>query len=223
MKSKSLSSLIAAFLLVNMSLALQGSIAFGRASTRLHYKEEFVVAQQATSSDQQEGVDVYLEFLHNRYSRMNTESDQAIRYDGRNYPFKWLTQSENFDDVNNALEVLGLSSLASEKLLHKFHMTSSTPAIRNESLSTFSKIMDAIFVTRKNFIALQEAKLRALFLVLLNAFKAGPYALKKLIALGGGKKSMLISMSVASVFLFSVVRPLSTTVFRDTLQQVTRA
>lgn len=223
MKSDFALLLSAVFLLSNVSFALQGRIAFARVPTRLNFKEEFVVVQHAQSAEQQEGVDAYLEFLHNRYSRMNEGIDQVLSNNGRNYSFRRVLQDENFENGSNAFEVLGLSNLASRKLLQKFQMNSGTPPIESEILSMFSKVMHTIVLSRKHFIALYETKLRALLSAFLNAMRTSPYTLNKIIALGGGRKSLLLSMSVASVFLFSVMRPLNHNLFKGALQQVTRA
>lgn len=223
MKSNRSLRILAAYLLANASYALQGGIAFTRTPTRLNYQEEFAVVKHAQSSEQQESVDVYLEFLHKRYSQMNDETDQIVSSSESDFSFKRLLQYESPDDFSNALEVLGLSSLASQKLLQKFYRTSSTPSIEIEMLSKLSKFMGAILLARQRFIALYEAKFCAVSSAFVNAIKASPCTLKRIIGLGGGKKSLVLSMSVAYVLLFSVMRPMSQSPFKDALHQVTRA
>jgi hypothetical protein len=220
MKAKRLLHLLAAYSLANVSYAFQGRVAPSREFTRLNYKEEYIVAHHVQSSEQQESVDAYLEFLHNRYSRMNDDTELVASNSGRHVPFKW--QNPSFEDVST-LEALGLSSLASQKLLHKYHMTSKTPSIENKLISGLNKVMGALVLVRKRFIALYEAKLRALSSILLHAIRSIPHSFNKLITLGGGKKSLLLSMSVVSVFLVSVVRPVNQSLINGALQQVTRA
>ncbi len=217
MKAKRQFQLLAAYLLANVSYALQGRVAPLGEFTRLNYKEAYIVAHHEQSSEQQESVDVYLEFLHNRYSRMNDETELVASSSGRKPSFIW--QHSSFDDINT-LEALGLSSLASQKLLHKYHLTSKT---ESELISGLSKVMGVLVLVRNRFIAVYEAKLRALSSVLLHAIKAISQIFNKLITLGGGKKSLLLSMSVVSVFLFSVVRPLNLSLLNGALQQFTRA
>lgn len=223
MKSNSSLHLLAACLLANLSYALQGRIALTRMPTSLNYKEEFIVVHHSQSTEQQESVDVYLEFLHKRYNQINEETNQIESRSGRDFPFRRFLQDENAEDFSNALEALGLSNLASQKLLQKFHMTASSPPIESEMLSILSKAIGAIVLARQRFIALYEAKLRSISSALLRAMRATPYTLKRIVGLGGGKTSLVLSMSVAYVLLFSVVRPLSQTPFKNALQQVTRA
>lgn len=223
MKSKSILSLITPILFANLSLAFQRNVAFARSSTILHYKEEFVIAQHAQSFKEQESVDIYLEFLHNRYSRMNEGCDHLTSSDGRNYPFKWIIHSENIEHDSNALEVLGLSDLASSKLLHKFHLYPTTQQSKEERLHANRKYVDTLLVAWKHVTTILEGRLFALLSIIRKAIKTISYALNNIISLGGGRRSILLSISVASVFLFSIVRPLSQFGLRDALQQFTRA
>jgi len=86
-------------------------------------------SSQRDEDDEQQSVDEYLEFLDRRYRRLHSsESEEGSK------PFSalnWLRQSSlsrneviiSEQQKEDALYVLGVAGLASEKLLHKHHLS----------------------------------------------------------------------------------------------------
>lgn len=70
-----------------------------------------------SGNDQQEVVDDYLEFLDKRYQRLNEVDKKESQFNA----FSWLKQGQNLseDPRKDALYILGVADMASQKLLQK--------------------------------------------------------------------------------------------------------
>jgi hypothetical protein len=187
-------------------------------------------------NSQQANVDDYLEFLERRYKRLN-EDEGGQRSDAKFSTWKWLTEGADDDstkdtqrNANSALHVLGLAGLASEKLLHKYHIAvkrpESTPSINAEAFdaalcapsvtATVGAMIKPLAFQRKRLLDFQAAKLRTLSSVLLKTLKTAPIkTVQKLVDLSGGKKTVSMTLAVMSVVMFTVVRPLSQSIVSE--------
>lgn len=107
-----------------------------------------------SESEEQENVDAYLEFLDRRYRRLHSddeieEKQQASLVSKKGKPFsamEWLTSGGNTkanietttgEQQADALYVLGVAGLASQKLLQKHHL------IKGTSSPTIDKVVES--------------------------------------------------------------------------------
>lgn len=110
-----------------------------------------------TSIDQeQENVDAYLEFLDRRYRRIHSDDEKETKAQSDAKSFSamdWLTSksTEKSDDISleqqqqqDALYVLGVAGLASQKLLQKHHLltTNQAKSISAESSAAMEKVVE---------------------------------------------------------------------------------
>jgi hypothetical protein len=185
------------------------SPALSRKATRLGVSVGNVIQHDRSSppDSQQANVDDYLEFLERRYKRLN--EDEGGQRSAQN-------------NADSALHVLGLESLASEKLLQKYHIASPaiTPSVNVEACdaticapsvtTTVSAMVKPLALQRKRLLDFQAAKLRTLASVLVKTLKAAPVkTAHMLVDHSGGKKTVSMTLAVMSVMMFTVVRPLA--------------
>ena len=111
----------------------------------------------SSESEEQDNVDAYLEFLDRRYRRLHSddteekETTQSKQQESKSFSaLEWLTNGNSNANVvtttreqqEDALYVLGVAGLASEKLLHKHHLPTTgssrtiSPDTSNEGIPT---------------------------------------------------------------------------------------
>ena len=115
----------------------------------------------SSSSQEQEVVDEYLEFLDRRYRRLHeAEHEKEVPAGAGFSAFSWLGLSEkpSRNDVaaqeqtrEDALYVLGVAGLASQRLLQKHHM-----ATQQSLQSRMESVMDATIVAPPALVQHQE-------------------------------------------------------------------
>jgi hypothetical protein len=111
---------------------------------------------EATSIDQeQENVDAYLEFLDRRYRRIHSDDEKETKVQSDTKSFSamdWLTSKSSETDSTtleqqqqqDALYVLGVAGLASQKLLQKHHLLTTNQAklTSAESSAAMDKVVE---------------------------------------------------------------------------------
>lgn len=119
-----------------------------------------------SESEEQENVDAYLEFLDRRYRRLHSddeieEKQQASLVSKKGKPFsamEWLTSGGNTkanietttgEQQADALYVLGVAGLASQKLLQKHHLLKGVTARDGSSNATPSPTMDKVVESKE--------------------------------------------------------------------------
>lgn len=192
----------------------------------------------------QDVVDDYLEFLEKRYQRMHSEETESRR-EPKFSAWKWLAQGsddvektfqeQTLVDQENALYALGVAGLASQRLLQKhqlpvpkgsekqesFEVSSSNgtavSAIQQEkSVLNAGRLVASIASQRQLLLRFQNRKLRALAKLCVKVLKSGPRkVLKHALELGGGKKTVIITVSALATILLVVARPLAHTIVRE--------
>jgi tRNA splicing endonuclease len=127
----------------------------------------------APPTDEQERVDDYLEFLDRRYRRLHEdESEQETKTTGGGFSaLQWLGLSEKKPSRNDvalseqkkedALYVLGVAGLASQKLLQKHHLATQEKIqrVQQESITSIpalENVMDALVVEQDASVEQQE-------------------------------------------------------------------
>lgn len=188
--------------------------------------------------DEQESVDEYLEFLDRRYRRLHGNEEEES-----NKPFSalnWLKQgSPSRNDLiasqqqeEDALFVLGVAGLASQKLLQKHHLAGDEKKVEAAHAETFMQILDADIVQtapasslirkvlvpfvrflyvaqrrRDMFLAAVAMRSRNALRSVARALVYGPAAsFKALLEFGGGKRNMTITFAAACTMLV-LMRP----------------
>ncbi len=101
--------------------------------------------------EEQENVDAYLEFLDRRYRRLHSDDEEEQKVEsnhGNTKPFSaidWLTNGGNVnakieattrEQQQDALYVLGVAGLASQKLLQKHHLQATANTSQAKVMST---------------------------------------------------------------------------------------
>jgi len=131
-----------------------------------------------SESEEQENVDAYLEFLNSRYRRLHCddgkeENAQLIQHDSsaskKGKPFSamdWLTNGGNNsanvvtstrEQQADALYVLGVAGLASQKLLQRHHLpTTTNPPRRSRMISQDTSSNEASALAMKKVVELKE-------------------------------------------------------------------
>lgn len=130
-----------------------------------------------SESEEQDNVDAYLEFLDKRYRRLHCDdtkddksSSQQRLGSKKSKSFSaidWLTAGGN-DNTNavttsqeqqeeDALYVLGVAGLASQKLLQKHHLPNpNKPASQSTKISSDGMSTDAVGINREKFFELDD-------------------------------------------------------------------
>ena len=204
--------------------------------------------KKSDSVDQKQAVvDDYLEFLDRRYHRLHEEEEEPH---AKFSAWKWLTQGSDDDNddsvepvkqpkTDDALYVLGVAGLASQKLLQKRHLpVPQAEQDRPEAAVDVppSKVLDATVVTpslaskilglfqliplqRKKLLQYQSKKLHAIPRALLKTVRAGPgKAIRKVLDLGGGTRTVAITTTAVAAVLFFVVAPLAKAIVSEGAQ-----
>lgn len=144
--------------------------------------QSVVPVQQAptpTAVDkEQEAVDEYLEFLDKRYKRLHENEKKVAEPAPKKFSaLKWLTGDENDlvsqQQQENALYVLGVAELASERLLQKHHSAlqykrRETAQEKKESPVVIDAIVENV---SQDAVAKDETKKRLLGVTLRSIFK----------------------------------------------------
>jgi hypothetical protein len=193
------------------------------------------------SQNDQARVDEYLEFLDKRYRRLHDDSPKAAK--NQFSALNWLrsgstdvdTEETSDDQHDNALFVLGVSELASERLLQNLHINLlqekdadakqqgaanaanfidvTSPVLVQAGTSVLARIGAA----RAAFIAFQNHQLERALRISAKAFTVGPVKVASAIwNHGGGKQSIAFTLSVlTSLLILSVplVQAIVKTVF----------
>lgn len=194
-------------------------------------------------TSQQAKVDDYLEFLERRYQRLHSDDTAASapqqtlyqhlqpQYyspdNGKFSTWRWLfhgLDEHTMEQENNALEVLGLAGIASERLLQKYHRQHTgehhhaLPIAAETAIDTIAiptslatVAVATILDQRRRFLDFQTMKLRAAFTRLRKALlppSTIPKAFNKVIEMAGGKKNILWALSFTSMLLVVLVRSL---------------
>ena len=216
--------LLAAF--VGQTTAFSGTALSSRTTTRLAYRDLAQTELSATVVENKQAVvDDYLEFLERRYNRLN-ENESQQRNESTFSAWKWLMQGSEAEETvhdsqqsrtDSALHVLGLADLASKKLLQK-HNKASPDVIDVSSLPVtgVGAVVKPIAIQRKRLLSFQTAKVRALAKVLLKTLKKGPAkAVKSIVSIGGGEKTIAVTLTAVCAAAFLVARPLAQTILTE--------
>jgi len=121
-------------------------------TSRSWWKNIFQASKQEPGNQQQDNVDDYLEFLDRRYRRIHSnerKTKSAAPFSALN----WLrqgspsrgdvaTSSSQQQQQQDALYVLGVAGLASERLLQKHHLVSQQKDLAQRKAIHESKVMD---------------------------------------------------------------------------------
>jgi hypothetical protein len=185
------------------------------------------------SESDQDRVDEYLEFLDKRYRRLHDDSPKAAK--NQFSALNWLrggatdvdTEMISDDQHDNALFVLGVSELASERLLQNLHINlqQEKDAAATQGAANAANVIDVTFAhsspvlvqagtsvlarigaARAAFIAFQNRQLERVLRVSAKAVTVGPVKVASAIwNHGGGKQSIAFTLSVlTTVLLLSV-------------------
>ena len=175
--------------------------------------------------DESNAADDYLEFLDKRYNRiLNDEEPQ----ESKGFPvLNWLYQTGSADassQKNNheedALYVLGVANLASKKLLQKHHLlpeedaldTKATPVMDAEivgpaPVAKVSLLFRQVAHRREIFLRSQMRYTRLALAFAVRQALTGPIkAARKLYAMGGGRKSVALTLAALAAVSF-LLRP----------------
>jgi len=171
----------------------------------------------STPSTTSEQVDDYLEFLNRRYQRLHQDENRNSHTDASTVSSKFVSNlAEQAQSSDNALNVLGLAGLASKRLLIKYHMVELPPPRQ----TPLPPVIKPIAEQRRKFLALQSSKMKALLRIIYRSILSTPRALRRLLAMSGGEKTMAATLTVASALLFHVVRPAVQAIVSEGAQQV---
>jgi len=138
-----------------------------------------------TDNKEQENVDAYLEFLDRRYRRLHCDDkeEEKVQAKQQDSPdsenaktfsaMEWLTKGGNGNSNSlattrqqqeDALYVLGVAGLASQKLLQKHHLPTSTATTIDKVVELKEQIDDAIEVGDANVSVSLKTKANSLVL-----------------------------------------------------------
>jgi len=210
----------------------------------------FTAISRETVDKESEKVDEYLEFLDRRYHRLHDDEEQQQQ--PKFSAWKWLMQGAEGEDTmltaeekqqqqEDALEVLGLAGLASQRLLQKYGKAQPEQRLEEAPIESISTEVEAVAVPqdglkmalsllaaklspfwrrlaiqRKILLRYQTVKFRAATAVLLNSVAVGPAkATKALWKLGGGKKNVGWTLTVMGALAYYLLRPLVQTIIRE--------
>lgn len=198
----------------------------------------FGVAQSELEPEDEEAakVDEYLAFLDRRYNMIHEDEVQPPQQQFS--ALKWLRQGSHDaksqkQQQEDALHILGLAGLASQRLLHQVEGTKSHPgdsytsrAVTDVSatstssplrLTTFLALLvekvepffQKVFVQRHTWIQYQSTQVRTALAVLIKGLAvAPPKAARVIWKLGGGRKNIRWTVSVIMALTICIIRPL---------------
>lgn len=184
------------------------------------------------TDDSQQVVDEYLEFLDRRYHRLHDEETEVKQANKKFSVLGWLKETQKQDAVTDpcedALYVLGVAEMASQKLLQKHRSLPQKSGVVIETKATRVKRNGAhlSILNRMNNVKFQAKGLASLRVykplkVLLSSMSAlvrrGP--VKTMVALwnfGGGKDTIALGVSVLTIAFF-LLRPLLEAINRSTV------
>lgn len=189
-------------------------------------------------------VDDYLEFLERRYHRLHDNKKGEVK---KFSALKWLMQgSEEENETTiavsankeeDALYVLGVAGLASQRLLQKHQPVpafSAAYAAQDRAMAQSAMAMDAVVVPssrlsvmaamavtplapvwkrltrqRQALLRFQTTKMQAAFQLLMRVAVRGPIkATKALVELGGGKHNVAVTLTFTVALAFLLLRPM---------------
>lgn len=147
----------------------------------------------------------------------------------------WLKQEQITDSIvseqiqDDALYVLGVAGLASKKLLEKHHIPESfvkpvdaneegaidvTPAAANKTPVQLAKMIARVTKARQALYAYQTRKLMSLSKVLM---RTSTKLLHKMWLASGGKRSLTIAATLATILTIALIRPLLIGIGKESL------
>lgn len=215
------------------------------------FQEKEKTTARSHEDEEQQVVDEYLEFLDKRYKRLHEKEKKKHEPASKKFSaLGWLTADKSdplsAQQAEDALYVLGVAELASERLLQKHHAASrKAPALETEKeevvidavaetepedalvvpkdessetrkalvlaklAATGRNVLKGVSNRRNTLIAYQEKKIVAALVVALKTALVTPVKATKLLwNLGGGKKTIALTVS-AFITAFVLVRPVA--------------
>lgn len=194
--------------------------------------------------EKQNQVDEYLEWIDRRYNRLHSDEKESSSKSTWNWLMNSPSNEEEQSTQEDALHVLGLAELASDRLLQKYHLQHQNEAVRSgvvidttssivsdmtphqhsllsDSAVVLSPFVDAgVAVVRtmksrqKALNRLKREKFRMALRFGIRTIKNVPKSLSRLYKMGGGNKTLSMTFSAAIVFFF-IMRPLVVTILQD--------